>query len=289
MKNLYRDFPLAPLTTARVGQRARRLFRPSSVGELKELLPKLAAEDELFFLGGGSNTLFGNFKGCVVWTDRLRWVKVLNPEGDEVLIEAGAGTPLSELLKPVLELNLTGLEGLFGIPRITVGGAAAMNAGAYGFEVGPLVRRVRYLTPEGDLVEEESPPFGYRSSPFPRKGIIVSVLLGLKKADFPVAERVRELNRRRKKSQPLHLPTAGSTFKNPKGFYAGRLLEEVGLKGFCTEGGLCFWKGHANFLVNLSGSATLSEVLYLLELAKERVLKSFGVLLEEEVRLVGDP
>ena len=101
-------------------------------------------------------------------------------------------------------------------------------------------------------------------------------------------ETVRKLNMERRKKQPLNLPTAGSTFKNPKGEFAGKLLEEVGLKGYCTENGLCFSKKHANFLVNLEKRATLSDVLKLLELAKERVYKTFGLLLEEEVKIVGN-
>jgi UDP-N-acetylmuramate dehydrogenase len=121
------------------------------------------------------------------------------------------------------------------------------------------------------------------------KGVIISLRLRLLRVETPVLNRIRELNRRRRKSQPLELPTAGSTFKNPKGDFAGRLLEEVGLKGFCTEGGLCFSEKHANFMVNTEGRATFEDALRLMEEAKERVFKTFGVELKEEVKLLGSP
>ncbi len=286
MGKLFFGHPLRDYTTIKIGGRADCFFEPSSERELIRFLPKLAPDHEIFVLGGGSNTIFGNFKGCVLHTGRLKYASLIEEREAYLLLEVGGGTPLRKLLKLSIVKNLGGLEGLFGVPKITVGGAVAMNAGAYGREMSSVVEKVRYLTYGGEIIEEK-PYFGYRSSPFPQKGIILSVLLRLRKADYPVRERIRELNLKRRKKQPLNLPTAGSTFKNPKGHFAGKLLEEVGLKGFCTESGLCFSKKHANFLVNPSQRAAFSDVLRLIETAKERVLKTFNIELEEEVKLVG--
>jgi len=278
---------LAERTTIKIGGLARFLFLPSALSELKEFLPRLVQDYPLYYLGGGSNTIFGNFNGVVVSSQLLKGFRILEESEEGVLLEVLAGTPLRELLPLILEKNLCGLETLLGIPRISAGGAVAMNAGAYGREISQITEGVYYVDPlEGELLFEKNPPFGYRSSPFPQRGFIYKVLFRLKPCGCPVGELLKSYNYRRRKGQPLGLPTAGSTFKNPPGSFAGKLLEEVGLKGFCTEGGLCFSKKHANFLVNLSRRATLSDVLKLVNLAKERVLKEFGLTLEEEVKIV---
>jgi len=286
---LFYNLPIGGYTTILIGGKSSCFFAPKSVREFIEYLPKLVQDYDIYTLGGGSNTIFGNFKGCVLYTGHLRRFRFLKETERWVEIEIFGGTPLRELIKTCLSNNWSGLEGLFGIPKITLGGAVAMNTSAYGFEVGKLVKEVKFLSFETLNVEvDKSPNFGYRSSPYPAKGIVISATLRLVKSKKPVRETVRKLNMERRKKQPLDLPTAGSTFKNPKGEFAGKLLEEVGLKGYCTENGLCFSKKHANFLVNLEKRATLSDVLKLLELAKERVYKTFDLLLEEEVKIVGN-
>ncbi len=280
------DFPLREKTTILIGGKAKLFFAPRGVGELKSLLPKLVSDYKTFFLGGGSNTIFGDFKGVVVSSEHLKGWRVIEETPKWVKLEILAGTSLRELIKPSIQNGWCGLETLFGIPRITLGGAIAMNAGAYGLEIGNFVERVFYIDPPTGEIFEDKPAFGYRSSPFPRRGFVFKATLKLPKCGLDLRRRVRELNLRRRKSQPLNLPTAGSTFKNPKGFYAGKLLEEVGLRGFCTERGLCFSKKHANFLVNLSKEATFEDALRLIDLARERVFKAFGILLEEEVKIV---
>jgi len=282
---LLKDVPLKEKTTIAIGGRTNYLFIPRTAREIEEILPKLTSDYPVYFLGGGSNTIFGNFKGAVVSSKLLRGWRVLRETDRWVELEILSGTPLRELVKPSLRGNWCGLEPLFGIPRITIGGAVAMNAGAYGSEIGNFVERIFFVDPFMGEIFDTKPTFGYRSSPFPSKGFVFKAILKLPKCG-DLRERLRNYNRRRRRSQPLNLPTAGSTFKNPQGSYAGKLLQEVGMKGFCTENGLCFSKKHANFMVNLSKRATFEEVLKLIETAKERVLKEFGVLLEEEVKLV---
>ncbi len=279
--------PLRGLTTIKIGGVAKLYFAPRSEEGLLKKLPPLVAENPIFILGGGSNTILGNLKGCLLHTENLKGFKVLRETDGWVEVEVLGGTPLKELLPLCVRENLSGLEGLFGIPAVTIGGAAAMNASAYGYEVGKLVKTLRVLNLSTFEVEEHTaPPFGYRSSPYPERGLIISLTLRLKRVKTPVAETIRKLNALRRKKQPIGEPTAGSTFKNPRGAFAGKLLEEVGLKGYCTEGGLCFSEKHANFMVN-RGNATLDDALRLMEEAKNRVLKTFGVELEEEVKLLG--
>ncbi|RTZ60108.1 MAG: UDP-N-acetylenolpyruvoylglucosamine reductase [Gammaproteobacteria bacterium] len=284
---LLKNEPLADKTTIKIGGSAKLFFLPSTLEEVKEVLPLLAQDYPLYYLGGGSNTIFGNFKGVVVSSHSLRGFRVIKENSEGILLEVWAGTPLKDLIPLIFEKNLCGIETLLGIPRISVGGAVAMNAGAYGKEMSQITEGVYYLDPlKGEILFEENPYFGYRSSEFPQRGFICKVLLRLKPCSSPVREIVKKLNSRRRKSQPLELPTAGSTFKNPEGNFAGKLLEEVGLKGFCTENGLCFSQKHANFLVNFWQKANLGDVLKLIDLAKEKVLKEFNLLLEEEVKIV---
>ena len=283
---LSENYPLRGKTTINIGGVAKLFFAPKGLKELKEYLPRLGRDYPLHFLGGGSNTVFGSFKGVIVSSENLKGFEIIEETEKWLKISVLSGTPLKDLMPIFLKGNWCGFETLIGIPRITVGGAVAMNAGAYGKEIAPLVEKVLYVDPLTGELYGEKPPFGYRSSPFPQRGFIYKVLLKLPKCKGNFLQLLRNYNLRRRKSQPLSLPTAGSTFKNPKGHYAGRLLEEVGLKGFCTERGLCFSKKHANFMVNLSGNATFEDVLFLIETAKGRVLKEFGILLEEEVKLV---
>ncbi len=287
MSPFYKNFPLKERTTIKIGGVAEIFFVPRSVEELKKHLPQLVRNYPHYFLGGGSNTIFGNFKGVVISSELLKGYKVLSETPEGVLLEVFSGTPLRELMKFSIEGNFCGLETLFGIPRITIGGAVAMNAGAYGREISQTVKGVYYVEPStGEEILEENPLFGYRSSPFPSKGFITKVLLHLERCKCDLRGKIRELNLKRRKSQPLEFPTSGSTFKNPSGDYAGKLLQAVGLKGFCTKRGLCFSKKHANFLVNVEKKATLEDTLELINLAKERVWKEFGIRLEEEVKIV---
>jgi len=167
-----------------------------------------------------------------------------------------------------------------------VGGAVSMNAGAFGVETSDFLKEVYFLSWDGELVkaQKEELEFSYRKSPFPQLGIVYKVVFEFEFSKEPIREDYARIRQIRKEKQPINLPTSGSTFKNPKGDYAGRLLEKVGLKGFRLKE-LAFSEKHANFLVNL-GNANFSEVRDLIDLAKERVFNAFGVILEEEVKLI---
>jgi UDP-N-acetylmuramate dehydrogenase len=284
---LYKNFPLKELTTIKIGGEAKYFFEPEDVKQIKEYLPKLFKNEKIFFLGGGSNTVFGNFSGAIISIRKLKGLKVVRETERGIFIETLAGTPIKELIAFSIKHNLSGLEKLAGIPRITVGGAVAMNAGAYGFEISQIVENVYFIEPStGELMECKEPNFGYRKSVFPNKGLIYKIVLKLEKVNYNIKTEVSKYIKKRFRNQPLNFPTAGSTFKNPKGDYAGRLLEEVGLKGFCTKNGLCFSEKHANFLVNTEKRATFEDVEYLINLAKEEVLENFNTNLEEEIKLV---
>ncbi|MDW8032631.1 MAG: UDP-N-acetylmuramate dehydrogenase [Aquificaceae bacterium] len=277
--------PLSSFTTLRVGGVAKHFCKPADRDELRRAM-FFAMEKgiELFPLGRGANTIFGNFEGLVLNTRRLRGMKVKRT-GKALLVEATAGENLSEIVKLSLEANLEGFYKLAGFPA-TVGGAVAMNAGAFGYEVSRHLTQVEFMDWEGRLhrVKACELEFSYRSSPFPELGIVVSAVFEIPFFQGDIREDYRAIVSKRKKTQPINLPTSGSTFKNPPGDYAGRLLERVGMKGY-RLGGVAFSELHANFLVNLGGG-TYGQVVKIIEEAKKRVYQEFGISLEEEVRLV---
>jgi len=282
---LLKGVKLAPFTTLRVGGKARYLAEPSTEEELKELLRFARLEGlPVLVLGAGSNVVLGDFDGLVIRTVRLRGLRV-REEGDELKVSALCGTPLSELIKTVLSWGGEGIYRLAGFPA-TVGGAVAMNAGSFGAEVSDFLTSVKVITPDGEpeRLKREELAFGYRSSPFPKRGLVLEAVFRFKKARGPLREKLREVLKKRKARQPAGLPTSGSAFKNPPGGYAGKLLESCGFKGF-RVGGAGFSEKHANFLVNYGG-ASFEEVRELLELASERVKELTGTELEKEVKLV---
>jgi len=276
---------LRDFTTIRVGGKALYFFTPSSLGELREVI-RFSREENLPFyvLGRGANTIFGNVEGVVLHTRLLRGIRV-KESGEEVEISALCGTPLKEIQKIALELKAGEFYKLYGFPA-SVGGAVAMNAGAFGREVADFLREVYVLSWEGELLKltREELNFSYRNSPFPKMGIVFKAVFTLKKTKNSLKKELERIKRERILKQPLNLPTSGSTFKNPPGHFAGKLLEEAGLKGFrLREAG--FSKKHANFIVNY-GRAEPEEIKELIEMAKERVKSFAGVLLEEEVKFV---
>jgi UDP-N-acetylmuramate dehydrogenase len=163
-----------------------------------------------------------------------------------------------------------------------------MNASAFGYEIGSIVKKVVYFSlKEKEIKEDISPRFSYRKSPYDKDTLLLEIFIELKKARKNIREEIFKIREIRKKKQPIEFPSAGSTFKNPSNSLpAGYLLEKVGFKGYCSSGGLCFSRKHANFLVNISKKATFDDVLLLIEKAKEKILKEFGIILEEEIILV---
>ncbi|AAC06751.1 UDP-N-acetoenolpyruvoylglucosamine reductase [Aquifex aeolicus VF5] len=200
-------------------------------------------------------------------------------------MEAFAGTPLKDLIRFSVKENIRNFYKLLGFPA-SVGGAVSMNAGAFGVEISDFLKEVYFVDWEGKLqkAKRDELSFSYRKSPFPELGIVYKVVFELGKSEENILPKYEKIRRIRKEKQPINFPTSGSTFKNPKGNFAGKLLEEVSLKGFRLKN-VGFSEKHANFLVNYGGG-TFSEVVDLINIAKERVYENFGIVLEEEVKLI---
>ncbi len=281
-----RDAPLAPRTAVKVGGPADLLVRPADPDALAELLRAVRELGvPLAILGGGANTLVADagVRGAV-----LRLPPDLVPEGGAgARLVLGAGQPTSRLWVRAHALGLVGMEFVAGIPG-TLGGAVAMNAGTRVGEMKDVVARVELATADGaGFVEAKDLGFAYRTCRLPRGAVVTRVEVALREGDVAESERVMQEDRaRRRRTQPLDRPTFGSTFRNPPGDFAGRLVEAVGLKGHRV--GNATWSDvHANFVSNLGG-ATARDVLALVNLARSRVKAAFGIVLEPEVRLVGE-
>ncbi len=277
--------PFRELTTVGTGGPAAALLIPATVFALSETIRRLEREGIPYFtFGRGSNILVpdeGVGKVAISLASGLTGVEF---NGKGIRIESGTTLPRAAVLAAASDLS--GLEELAGIPG-TIGGAVMMNAGAFGREIGELVQWVEVATADGGLtrVDRDELVFSYRSFSMPVEGVLVKVCLKLKKGDRDVIfSRMRELNRERKEKQPWGEKTFGSVFKNPEGMSAGKLIDEAGLKGY-TVGGACVSKKHGNFIVNL-GNATTKDIVMLMEVMKDRVLRVHGVELEPEVRRV---
>ncbi len=281
-----RDAPLAPRTTMRVGGAAELLVRPADPDALSALLRATRELGvPLSVLGGGSNTLVADegVRGVV-----LRLPPDLVPESDEgERLVLGAGQPTSRLGIRAHALGLVGMEFIAGIPG-TLGGAVAMNAGTRAGEMKDVVARVEIATLDGaGFVDARELGFAYRTCRLPHDGVVTRVEVALRRGDVAESESAMQEDRaRRRRTQPLHRPTFGSTFRNPPGDHAGRLVEAAGLKGH-RVGNAAWSELHANFIVNLGG-ATASDVLSLVNVARSRVKDRFDVVLETEVRLLGE-
>lgn len=283
---LLRDAPLAPRTAVRVGGPADLLVRPADPDALAALLRAVRELSlPLTILGGGANTLVADagVRGVV-----LRLPQSLGEERqDGARLVIAAGAPSSRLCARAHAAGLVGMEFVAGIPG-TLGGAVAMNAGTNLGDMEDIVSSVELATADGaGFVPAAALSFGYRSSRIPEGAVVTRVELSLRPGDVAESARVMEEDRdRRRRNQPLDRPTFGSTFTNPPGEFAGRLIEAVGLKGH-RVGGATWSPVHANFISNLGG-ATARDVLALMALARRKVKERFGIALETEVRLAGE-
>ena len=281
-----RDAPLAARTSIRVGGPADLLVRPADVDDLVACL-RAAGEAGVgvHVLGGGANTLVADrgVRGVVLRLPPDLVGERLDPP--QLLLPAGL--PTARVVQRAHGLGLIGAEFLRGIPG-TLGGALAMNAGTRAGEMADVVTHVEVATAEGPReIPARELGFAYRTCLLPPGAVVVRVGLFLRPGDVAAAaRRMDEEWERRAASQPLDLPSFGSTFRNPEGDAAGRLLEAAGLKGH-RIGGAEVSTRHANFVVNVGG-ATARDVLALVRLMRDRVRERFGVTLETEVRLVGD-
>ncbi len=282
------DEPMKNHTTFKTGGNASVFICPGSEDELSEIL-KLVKKCGLkpFILGNGSNLLVSDEgikdRPVIYIDDGLDFVRLV----DENTIEVGAGASLSSLCRFALENSLTGLEFAFGIPG-SCGGAAYMNAGAYGGEMKDVVTRCNHLDFDGNKghFDREELDFGYRHSVYSDNDcVITSIILTLEKGDKQeIQAKMRELLQRRKDKQPLEYPSAGSVFKRPEGYFAGALIEQSGLKGKRIGGAMVSEK-HAGFIINYE-NATTKDVLDLVKFCQDTVMEKFGVMLEREIKSV---
>ena len=291
---------LKPYSTFRTGGPARYFAEPSNEAELAEAFD-FAGEKGLkvFVLGNGSNCLISDkgFEGLVIRIGKLMG-DITSEEGPDGMtyVTAGAGCLLSRFGKYCADLGVEGAEFACGIPG-TVGGAVFMNAGAYGREIKDIAVSVRYL--EDNEIKEipaSECGFAYRTSIFDKKqtdgiqAVILSMKAALKAGDKEkISAYVEELKQKRTASQPLDVPSAGSTFKRPEGYFAAKLIEDSGLKGFALDAsGAQVSPKHAGFVVNNNGTASAEDILRLIDYVSGKVYMDSGVRLEKEVRLIGE-
>ena len=278
--------PLARHTSFRIGGPAAIFAQPATVEALSEFLKFLAARGiSPRILGAGTNVLAPDegLREVVICTkDALTGLRDL---GDGK-IEAFAGETLSKTAVFARNLSLTGLEFAHGIPG-TVGGGIYMNAGAYGGEMKQVAAQTTVLTMDGEtrVFAGEAQGFAYRTSAFENLPVIIvkTVFQLAPGGKEEISARMQELMDKRRTSQPLELPSAGSTFKRPEGAYAGALIQGANLKGI-SVGGACVSEKHAGFIVN-AGGATARDVKVLIELVQKRVFETSGYCLQPEVRI----
>ncbi len=281
------DADMAPYSTLRTGGRAEALCFIKNLSLLMAVTGFLYRESiDYMAIGKGSNLLVTDqgIKGVVLIL-RGELARISGRSGN--LLTAGGGVSNWELIKCCIREGLSGMEFLAGVPG-TLGGAVMMNAGAYGEETGSYIEKIGIVDEAGNAEEllRSKISFSYRKSSIGEKSVIYSVTLKLKDENRElIKERVGKNLGMRRASQPLDMPNCGSVFKNPPGEYAARLIEASGLKGLKIGGAMISPK-HANFIVN-TGGAKASDIIALIEAAKKRVKEDTGILLETEVKVVG--
>jgi UDP-N-acetylmuramate dehydrogenase len=281
--------PLAPWTSIRAGGAAELLVRPRTPEGLLGLLRRAAEEGvPVHVLGGGANTLVGDggVPGVTLKVPADFSSEERKPLEDGCLVTLGAGAAIVRLVNAMRALDLVGAEFLAGIPG-TLGGALAMNAGTKHGECQEVLDSVELATAQGvGWVGRSALAIGYRHTALPEGAVAVRVRFRLRKGDVLASRAAMEADLGyRKRTQPLSQPNCGSVFQNPKGEYAGRLIESVGLKGH-TLGAARISELHANWIVNL-GQATARDVAGLITLSQARVLEARGITLVPEVKRVG--
>ncbi len=275
-------------TTFRIGGEATCFIKVSSAEQLAALIPYFRqVEVPYFILGNGSNLLVGDrgYDGVILQIkDKFDQITV---EGN--VVKAQAGALLSKVAMVAYENGLTGLEFASGIPG-TMGGGVMMNAGAYGGEMKQVVTSVTVLSENGDVLtlDNETMEFGYRTSIIKNRHFtVLEVELMLETGDKEaIKSQMDELAEKRKEKQPLAYPSAGSTFKRPEGYFAGKLIMDAGLRGYSIGGAMVSEK-HCGFVIN-TGKATATDVSEVIAEVQERVKDKFGVTLEREVIYLGN-
>ena len=282
------DEPMSQHTTFRIGGPADVFVMPENYEQIREVL-RLCKEEKLpfFVLGNGSNLLVSDsgYRGVIIQMDRN--MEEIRLDGEE--IHACAGALLSSVAVAARNASLTGFEFAGGIPG-TIGGAAVMNAGAYGGELKDVLKEVTVMTREGEIltIPADKLEMGYRTSIIKTAGyLVLEAVITLKKGDEEKIRAVmKELSERRTEKQPLDYPSAGSTFKRPEGYFAGKLIMDSGLRGY-RAGGAQVSEKHCGFVIN-AGGATAEDVRSLMDHVIRVVREKYGVTLEPEVKFLGD-
>ena len=280
--------PMSAHTTFRAGGPARYFVTPEGEKELAAVLAACReAEKAYYILGNGSNLLVGDkgYRGVVIQIcKRMNEIRT-----EENKIYAQAGALLSKIAAQALSNSLTGFEFASGIPG-TLGGAVMMNAGAYGGEMKHVLESADVLTPEGEFLtlSLEELELGYRTSVVATKGYtVLGATIALEKGNpEEIKAYMDDLKERRITKQPLEYASAGSTFKRPEGYFAGKLIQDSGLKGY-SVGDAQISEKHSGFVIN-RGNASAKDVLALIEHVQEIVEEKFGVHLETEVKRIGE-
>jgi len=276
--------PMAAHVTLGVGGAARWFFRPRDAASLCAALPKIPVSMAMMPLGRGSNVLVtdGGFDGLII---DLGSLDALSVDGEQMRCEAGVR--MSAVAARCADLGLAGVEFMATVPG-NIGGAVAMNAGAFGQQVSDCLTSIDVVLRDGTMqvVAAGALAMGYRRSQLPEEALVVAADFALQpQCADAIRLRIREMRNRRSKSQPLAQPNCGSVFKNPPQDYAARLIEAAGLKGQ-RIGAAEISSQHANFIVNLGGACS-SDVLALIQLAQSEVSQRFGVLLALELKVLG--
>lgn len=287
-RELLMNEPMAQHTSFRIGGPADALAQPASEAELSALLARAAEHGvPVTLIGNGSNLLVRDkgIRGLVIKLGKLFG----SIEATGNTITYGCGVSLAMASKKAASLSLSGMEFAVGIPG-TIGGAVYMNAGAYDGEMAKVVKSVRVMDMQGRVMELSAAEldFSYRHSALQGSGkIVTSVTVVLTPGDSEaIAAKMADFSQRRISKQPLELPSAGSMFKRPPGYFAGTLIDQTGLKGY-TVGGAQVSTKHAGFVVNIGG-ATAADVLQLISDVQEKIMAAHGVHLEPEVLVLGE-
>ncbi|BEP29754.1 UDP-N-acetylmuramate dehydrogenase [Helicovermis profundi] len=286
-ENVYENELLSKHTSFKIGGPAKLLIEPTNIEELIKVVDKCRENNIRFFiLGNGSNiiALDQGYDGVIIKiSNKLSNVEFI---GENVICESGV--LLSTLSKMIVEKSLKGFEFASGIPG-TLGGAIYMNAGAYDSEMKNVVENVTVIDEIGKVkvLSNDEMKFEYRNSVVQKKGyIVLKVNIKLEKGiKSEIIEKINELTIKRTTKQPLHLPSAGSTFKRPSGYYAGKLIDDAGLRGVKFRGAMIS-SLHSGFVVNVD-NATSYDVFTLIDVVKKTVKDTFDVNLEREVRILG--
>ena len=287
-EDILTEEPMSRHTTFRIGGEAACFIRISSEEQLRKLIPYFENVGvEYFVLGKGSNLLVGDkgYPGVILQiSDACQQI-----EAEENRLQVQAGAALSKVALFAMERGLEGLEFAAGIPG-TVGGGVVMNAGAYGGEMKQVVESVRVLSSEGEILtlDNDTMEFGYRTSIIRNRNFtVLSVTFRLREGNREeIRARIEDFQKRRMEKQPLNYPSAGSTFKRPEGYFAGKLIMDAGLRGF-QIGDARVSDKHCGFVVNV-GKATARDVTDVIEEVQERVRERFVVSLEREVIYLGE-